>query len=72
MRLDRRMLLGGALATGALAVAGCGPAPQDPNEGGASDGLTWWDQFLPTQEVEKQIFADFAERPDGVPVDYSV
>lgn len=72
MRLDRRLLLGGALATGALAVAGCGPAPQDPNEGGASDGLTWWDQFLPTQEVEKQIFADFAEQPDGVPVDYSV
>jgi len=72
MRLDRRTLLGGVLASSAVAMVGCGPTPQDPNEGTPSAGLTWWDQFLPTKEVEQEIFTDFAARPDGVPVEYSV
>src|SRR5699024_11042735 len=72
MRLDRRTLLGGVLASSAVAMVGCGPTPQDPNEGTPSAGLTWWDQFLPTKEVEQEICTDFAARPDGLPVEYSV
>lgn len=40
--------------------------------GGDSGKLTWWDQFLPTQAVAKELFAEFAEQDGGAPVDYTV
>jgi multiple sugar transport system substrate-binding protein len=70
--LDRRGFLGVAgLGAAATMITGCssGPTAQTPP---ASGKLVWWDQFLPTQAVEKKLFAEFAAGEGGLPVDYSV
>jgi multiple sugar transport system substrate-binding protein len=75
--MTRRQLLAlaGALA-GSTALSGCDTAPGAASSGsgtaGAGGSIRWWDQFKPTSEVEKQIFADFAKTEGGLPVEYNV
>lgn len=67
----RSFLQAAGLTVGAVGLTGCQSTP----EGGQSPGsgtLTWWDQFLPTQEVAKELFAEFSEQPGGLPVEYTV
>jgi multiple sugar transport system substrate-binding protein len=75
-QMSRRQLLtlAGALA-GSIALTGCDTSPaagSGSKTGGAGGSIRWWDQFKPTSEVEKQIFADFAKSEDGLPVEYNV
>jgi multiple sugar transport system substrate-binding protein len=73
-QFNRRQLLAGAGATGALAaLSACGPGPGiEPESSAPATGpLTWWDQFLPLEELQKLTFATFAEQ-GGVEVDYTV
>lgn len=78
MTFSRRGLFAtGTGALGALILAGCSSESptdksSDTSEQSATGTLTWWDQFLPTEAVEKEIFADFAKQPGGMPVKYTV
>lgn len=72
--LDRRTLLRlTGLGLGVGAITGCtSTAGPSSSPTGAAGKLVWWDQFLPTQQVEQEIFDEFAAGEGGVPVDYSV
>ncbi|SDT47607.1 ABC transporter substrate-binding protein [Microlunatus soli] len=74
--LSRRRLLAG---TGTLAAAatglvtGCSPegAPGTTQTKAKSGTITWWDQFLPKEKLERSFFSKF--HADGGPkVDYTV
>ncbi|MFC7623725.1 ABC transporter substrate-binding protein [Microlunatus sp. GCM10028923] len=70
--LDRRAFLGLAgVGAGASLIAGCSPGAA-PQQERSADKIVWWDQFLPTQDVEKELFAEFAAAEGGLPVDYAV
>ncbi len=70
--LDRRTFLGvTGLGAAATMIAGCSSGPSGQPQQSA-EKLIWWDHFLPTQEVEKKLFAKFAAGEGGVPVEYSV
>lgn len=63
----RRFLQATGLLT-ATAVAGCG---SDDGSAGRRDGLTWWDHFGPLEDLHQQMFDEWAQTPDGVPVEYT-
>ncbi|MGA8114290.1 MAG: extracellular solute-binding protein [Actinocatenispora sp.] len=70
-QLSRRQLLRTAgLFAGAAALGACDTAPGG-SSGRDSGRLTWWDQFEPLSDVEKQLFARFAKTSGGLPVDYT-
>lgn len=74
---SRRRLLAAAGATGALAaLAACGS--ESDAAGGNAQGstssngpLTWWDQFLPLEALQKKTFAAYKSK-GGVSVKYTV
>lgn len=75
-RISRRELFAAGGAAGALALlAGCG-SESDVTGGSAnttkSTGpLTWWDQFLPLEALQKQTFAKY-QAAGGPKVEYTV
>jgi multiple sugar transport system substrate-binding protein len=66
-RINRRSLIQGAAAAGALASVRIIPAA-------AQDAVTivWWDQFLPLQPLHESIWASYQEAHPDVTVEYTV
>lgn len=74
---SRRRLLAAAGATGALAALGACGSERDAAGGSATNSakptgpLTWWDQFLPLEALQKKTFAEYKSK-GGVAVKYTV
>lgn len=68
----RHLLRSAGLIAGALGVGACSTAPKSESGGKESGRLRWWDHFQPLSDVEKELFAKFAQTKGGVPVEYTV
>ncbi|TDE14281.1 ABC transporter substrate-binding protein [Jiangella asiatica] len=72
MRLNRRQfLVSSGLAAAGLGLGACG------NDGASRSGdspgvLKWWDPRQPVADIQREIFAEFAESDGGLQVDYTV
>lgn len=68
----RRFLQATGLAVTATTLAACGGSDGPGDEPGKPAGpITWWDQFQPLADLEKDLFATY-EKETGVKVDYTV
>lgn len=65
----RQALRGAGLLAGVIALASCDTGP--PQAAAGKSSLTWWDQFDPLKELQRDTFKAFSDG-GGPPVEYTV